>query len=47
MRLLKDIARIVADNFTVRRGGNGSLAVLLAGGCLMVALVNLIIIMAK
>ena len=47
MGLMKELVHIVTEKFTVKRGDSGALAMLLAGGCIIVALVNLIIIMAK
>ena len=44
---MKELVHIVTKKFSVKRGDNGALAMLLAGGCLIVALVNLIIIIAK
>ena len=47
MRRTRNLARIVSEKFDVSRSGRSNLAMMLAGGCLVVALINLIFILIK
>ena len=47
MRRTRNLARIVSEKIDADRGNGSRLAMVLAGGCLVVALVKLIFILTK
>ena len=47
MRRTRNLARIVSETIDAVRGNESRLATVLAGGCLVVALVKLIFILTK